>query len=68
MARVQFFLRGPFDPPESLSVTFYDGQGEQVAMTVLPSSTAWCDLQGEVEELVQRCVELFGFQLDLPVD
>lgn len=63
--RVQFFMNGPFDNIETLSVSFLDGLGEVTDMIVEPGPFPQYQLWSKLTELAARHERMFGHQQSL---
>ena len=66
--RVQFFLHGPFDPMESLSVTFLDAEWNVVESVVLGGSHAQYELWQRVADIAADFLSQFGMAEQLPLN
>lgn len=66
--RVQFFLRGPFDPLETFSVTFLDDQSNVVESVVLGGEFAQYELWNLVARVASDFQALYGTQGRLAID
>lgn len=65
--RVQFFLQGPFDPIESLSVTLRDDLGDDQDSIVLGGEHPQYQLWELIASAAAHLVETYGVQHRLPL-
>lgn len=66
--QIQFFIRGPFDPIESLSVTFRDSRFEPLESVVMGGSFAQYELWNLVASIASDFMAVFGSQGRLDLD